>query len=292
MNAILPREPQVALPQGSVELLRDLIHQRAGIFFDQANFYLMVDKLSPLVTAKGFGSLLDYYFFLKDRPHYSEDWRRVMDALSVQETYFWRETDQIKTLVNILVPKWFSKSDDLLRIWIAASATGEEAFTIAMALEEAGFGRHPIQIVASDASEAALQKAQSGTFRERSFRATSPELRAKYFKQVREHWRIDPQILSRVRFERVNLVVRAETNELACVPIIFCRNVFIYFSPGVIAGIVRGFAERMPPGGHLCVGASESLLKMTEDFELQEVGSAFIYVRKPQLSPARPSHNQ
>lgn len=284
MTTILPCAPRFALPQGSVGLLRDLIHQKAGIFFDEGNFNLMVDKISPLVAAQGFASLLDYYFLLKERPHYSEEWRRVMDALSVPETYFWRETDQINALVNILVPGWFSKSDDLLRIWIAACATGEEAFTIAMALEEAGFGRYPIQIVASDASESALQKAQTGMYRERAFRATSPELRAKYFKASRGHWLLDPQILSRVRFERVNLVVRAETNELASAPIVFCRNVFIYFSEKVIATTVRGFAERMPAGGHLCVGVSESLLKITNDFDLEEIGNAFMYVRKPQLT--------
>ncbi|MEO5804078.1 MAG: protein-glutamate O-methyltransferase CheR [Verrucomicrobiota bacterium] len=285
MKELLLREPHFAVPQGSASLLRDLIHEKAGIFYDEANYYLMIDKLEPLVMAKKFVSLIDYYFFLKDRPHYSEDWRRVMDALSVQETYFWREMDQIRAVVNILVPAWFSRSNDLLRIWVAACATGEEAFTIVMALDEAGFGHHPIQIVASDASEAALQKARSGIYRERSFRATPPEIRAKFFKPSREHWLLNPELLSRVRFERVNLVVRAETSELACSPIIFCRNVFIYFSQEVIARTVRSFAERMPPGAHLCVAASESLLKLTGDFDLQEIGNAFIYVRKPQLTP-------
>ncbi|MFN7140816.1 MAG: CheR family methyltransferase [Limisphaerales bacterium] len=276
---------QVAVPPGSEALLRDLIHEKAGIFFDDQNFYLMVDKLMPLIKSKGFASLLDYYFLLKQRPHYSDDWRRVMDALSVQETYFWREMDQIRTLVDIIVPQWFARRNDLLRIWVAACASGEEAFTIAIALQEAGFGRHPIQIVASDASEAALQKAQSGMYRERSFRAIPPEMRAKYFRPGKEHWLLNPEILSRVRFERVNLIVKAETAELASSPVIFCRNVFIYFSSEVIGRVVRNFAERMPPGGYLCVGASESLLKITNDFDLKHLGDAFVYVRNPELSP-------
>ncbi len=146
-------------------------------------------------------------------------------------------------------------------------------------------GRYPIQIVASDASEAALQKAQAGMYRERSFRAMPPELRAKYFKPSREHWLLSPTIMSRVRFERANITMRVETGELANSPIIFCRNVFIYFSENVVATTVRNFAERMPPGGYLCVGASESLLRATQDFELREVGDAFVYVRKPELTP-------
>lgn len=286
MDALLsPKRPQITVPAGSEILLRDLVHLRTGTYFDKSNFYLMIDKLTPLIVSNGFSSLLDFYFFMKNRPHFSDEWRRVIDALSVQETYFWREMDQVNTLVNQIVPEWFSKSNDLLRIWVAACASGEEAFTIAIALEEAGWGRHPIKIVATDASEAALQKGQTGIFRERSFRAMPPELRTKYFNPIRGNWALKPEILSRVRFERVNIIVRTETAELAPSPVIFCRNVFIYFSPDVVAQTVRSFAERMPPGGYLCVGASESLLRLTNDFDLREIGNAFVYVRKQRLGP-------
>lgn len=282
----LPTSEQspIVIPEGSTPLLRDLIHERLGIFYDETHFYLMVDKVTPLIQLKKFTSLSEYYFHLKHRPHFSDDWRRLMDAVSVQETYFFREMDQINALTKILVPQWFERTDELLRIWVAASASGEEAFTIAMALEEAGYGKHPIEIIGSDASEAALEKARSGIYRERAFRTIAPEIKAKYFTPRREHWSLSADILRRVRFERVNLVAPAEITELAQSPIIFCRNVFIYFSKEVIARTVRRFAEWMPPNGHLCVGASESLLKITDDFEIKEIGGAFIYVRKPELS--------
>jgi chemotaxis protein methyltransferase CheR len=287
VDALISRgESRPSVPPGSAELLRDLIHANTGIYFEEPNFYLMVDKLTPLMQVRKCRSLLELYFFLKQRPHYTDDWRRVMDALSVQETYFWREIDQINAVAKIIVPKWFERTNDLLRIWIAASASGEEAFTLAIALEEAGFGRHPIQIVGSDASEAALEKARGGMFRERSFRSLPPEIRARYFKAGREHSLLSPTIMSRVRFERVNVIMPSETAELASSPIIFCRNVFIYFSEEVIARTVRNFAERMPPGGYLCVGASESLLRLTQDFELQQIGDAFVYVRKEELTPS------
>lgn len=286
MDALISREPnRLDVPPGSAELLRDLIHANAGVYFEEANFYLMIDKLRPLMESRKCRTLLDLYFYLKQRPHFSDDWRRVMDALSVQETYFWREMDQINAVTKVVVPQWFSKNTGLLRIWIAAAATGEEAFTLAIALEEAGFGQHPIQIVGSDASEAALNKARVGLFRERSFRATPPEIRARYFKASRDHWLLSPTIMSRVRFERVNVIMPSETAELASSSIIFCRNVFIYFSEKIISRTVRTFAERMPPGGHLCVGASESLLRLTQDFDLTQIGDAFIYVRKEKLTP-------
>jgi chemotaxis protein methyltransferase CheR len=284
MNSLLTSEPRIAIADGATPLLRDLIHERLGIYYDEAHFYLLIDKLTPLIRQKKLTSFSDYYFHLKQRPHFSDDWRRVMDALSVQETYFFRETDQINALTKVLVPEWFQRTNQLLRIWVAACASGEEAFTIAMALDGAGFGKHPIEIVGSDASEAALEKARTGIFRERAFRTTPPEIKARYFTPYRQHWSLNADLLRRVRFERVNLVAPTEVNELARSPIIFCRNVFIYFSKEVIARTVRRFAESMPPHGYLCVGASESLLKLTNDFEIKEIGGAFIYVRKPELN--------
>jgi chemotaxis protein methyltransferase CheR len=292
MNRLLPHQnAELAVPTGSAPLLRDLIHEKTGTFFDDGHLDMMIEKLRPLIVKQGFRSLLDYYYALRQRPHYSEDWRRVMDALAVPETYFWREMDQIRALVNVVVPQWFARTKEVLRIWVAACSTGEEAFTIAIALQEAGLSRHPIQIVASDSSEAALEKARTGLYRERSFRATPPEIRAKYFRpSLRDHWLLNPEIMSRVRFERVNLVIRAETGELARSPVIFCRNVFIYFSHAVIRQVIRNFAERMPPGGYLFVGASESLLKLTQDFELKEIAGAFVYVRKPQIARSDSRH--
>lgn len=284
-STFLPPSFLMVESKGVASLMRDLLHEKTGTFFDDAHLDRMLGKLEPLATARGLRSLDELYDLLRKRSQFSEEWRRVLDLLAVQETYFWREMDAIRAIVNVLVPQWFAGSRGPLRIWVAACATGQEAFTLLMALIEAGHANYPITIVASDASEAALEKARMGIFRERSFRALPLALRAKYFKPRGEHWQIAPEFLSRVRFERTNLVVRAETNELARAPIILCRNVFIYFSPEAIRRTVRHFAESMPPSGHLFVGASESLLKLSADFELKELDGAFVYVRQPQLTP-------
>src|SRR6185436_12723618 len=120
----------------------------------------------PLVVERGFGSFLDYYYLLKYDDGAAE-WNRVMNALSVQETYFYREVDQVKTLVDVLVPEFFSKTRARpLRIWSAACATGEEPLSIAMALNEKGWlERAPIEIYASDASTNAIEKAKRGVYR-------------------------------------------------------------------------------------------------------------------------------
>jgi chemotaxis protein methyltransferase CheR len=277
---VVPSGPTLSVPEGTGPLLRDLVHEHTGTWFEDDRIHLLLDKLAPLALERKIHSFLDYYYVLRYDTDNAAEWLRVMDVLSVQETYFWREVDQIQALVNILVPQWFARTSSTLRIWSAACATGEEPFTIAMALHEAGwFERAPIEIVASDASSTALEKARRGIFRERSFRNLPPALREKYFTSVPQGSCISPSLLVRVRFHRANLVVPSEIAGFSAAPIIFCRNVFIYFSQDAIRRTLCTFAQRMPPGGHLFVAASESLLKLTTDFELTEIGKAFGYIR-------------
>ena len=272
--APLPAPPPV--PQ----LLRDLVHERTGVYFETERFDTLLEKLEGRARAHGCTSYLEYYYVLKYEEKGPEEWRRVMDAFSVQETYFWREFDQVRALADVVVPAWFKRNTGPLRIWSAACATGEEPYTLAMALNEAGWGHHPIEIHASDASEAALEKARAGVYRERSFRALPVHLRQKYFTSCAGGHRISPEIASRVTFRWANLVAPSAIADLTTCAVIFCRNVFIYFSPTAITRVIHSFADGMPGEGCLFVGTSESLLKLTDDFDLQEIGGAFVYVRK------------
>ena len=274
----------LGLPKGTDALLRALIHERTGVFFDNGKADLLTDKLSPLVIERGFSSFLDYYYLLKYDETARDEWRNVMNALSVPETYFWRETDQVRALVETVVPQWFAaRGQEPLKIWSAACATGEEPLTIAMALDEAGwFDRATIEIHASDASTTAIEKARRGVYRERAFRNLSPELRAKYFKRegAAPSWRVREDLHGRVRWSVVNLIDEGEVAAPAAAHVIFCRNVFIYFSESAIAKTVRSFARHMRPPGYLFVGTSESLLRLTTDFNLEEINNAFVYVRQ------------
>ena len=271
----------LGVPKGADRLLRDLIHEHTGLYYDEQRLEPMLDRLASLVMERGFQSYLDYYYLLKYDADSAAEWPRVMDALSVPETYFWREADQFRALVDHILPDVASRhTGGAIRIWSVPCASGEEPLSIAMALNEAGwFDRLPIQIHASDASEAALAKARAGRYRERAFRALPPEMRDKYFVKDGDTWLVRPEICRRVEWSTVNLASQAEVRIKARVPVIFCRNVFIYFSDRSLRATVRVLAESMPPGGYLCVGASESLLQVTDAFELEQIGSAFVYVR-------------
>jgi chemotaxis protein methyltransferase CheR len=269
----------IPVPPGIPALLRDLVHERTGLFFEDARLDTLVDKLRDRAAACSCRSFLDYYYILKYDSESTDEWLRVMDAFSVQETYFFREYAQIEVLVDKVVPEWFQKNIEPLRIWSAACASGEEPYSIAIALKERGWDRLPIEIIASDASELALSKAQAAVYRERSFRSFPPDLREKYFNSTDEGWKLRKELIPEVTFRRINLACPADIAAIDRPQAVFCRNVFIYFSPSAIQRTVSAFALQMRPGACLFIGASESLLKLTTEFELREIGDAFVYVR-------------
>ena len=276
------RSQNLALPEGASVLIRSLINERTGMFFDNGKSDLLLDKLSPLVIERGFSSYLDYYYLLKYDSGARAEWQNVMNALSVQETYFWREFDQVRALVQTLVPQQHARNPAAkLRIWCAACATGEEPLTIAMALNEAGwFERASIEILASDASSKAIERAVRGVYKERAFRSLPLHLRERYFETDEAGWRVKSDIHSRVTWGIANLVKDEEIAPFATADFIFCRNVFIYFSESAISRVVRSFARHIRSPGYLFVGAAESLIRITTDFTLTEIDDAFVYVKR------------
>lgn len=271
------------LSPSAFTILRDLIHARTGLFYEDTKRDLLANKLSPRAIECGFDSFLDYYYLLKYDQAAADEWRHVVDALSVQETFFWREIDAIQALVQVLAPQWHTThTGKPLRIWSAACATGEEPLTIAMALTEAGwFKRMPIEIAASDASHAAIAAARRGIYGNRSFRNIPPALQEKYFTKTAHGWQVAPEIHARVCWSTANIAQPEEIATLARAPIIFCRNVFLYFSNESIRRTVQTFGSSMQSPGYLFVGVSESLLRLTNLFELREIGGAFVYVKQP-----------
>jgi chemotaxis protein methyltransferase CheR len=282
MNAL--RSETLGVPPAGLPVLQELVHERTGLFFDNGRSELFAERMAPLVVERGFRSFLDLYYLLKyDEAASKQGWRAVIDALSVPETYFWREIDQVKAVVRQVVPEMVRRSPGVpLRIWSAPCATGEEPLTIAMALDEEGwFERAAIEIYASDGSPAAIAKARAGRYRPRAMRVLPPALLEKHFVADGDMFAPRAELTRRITsWSVVNLMDLEDVAPLARSPIVFCRNAFIYFSAQSIRCVVDGFAAVMPTPGYLCVGASESLLKITTAFALQELDGAFVYAKR------------
>jgi chemotaxis protein methyltransferase CheR len=277
----LPAET-LGIPTTGLPVLLELVHEQTGLFFGNGRGDLFAERMAPLVVERGFRSFLDLYYLLKyDDGGGCDGWRQVLDALSVPETYFWREIDQIQALARCIMPELARNTIGPIRIWSVPCASGEEPLTIAIALEEAGwFDRVAIEIHGGDGSAVAIAKARAGRYRQRSMRALPIALQEKYFVAEGDAFVPRPALSRRISsWSVVNLMQAADIAPIARTPIVFCRNAFIYFSPQSVRRVVDTLAGLMPEPAFLCVGASESLLSVTTAFRLEEIGGAFVYVK-------------
>ena len=273
----------IRIPDRTLPLIRDLVHERTGLHYDDGRLDVVADRLTPLAAARGFDSLLDYYYLLKYDQQAEDEWVRAIDALSVRETYFWREFDQVRALTDVIMPRLVALHRRAIRIWSIPCASGEEPLSIAMALTESGwFARAAIELHAGDASGAALARARLGRFGVRAFRQLPTELRERYFNHDANagEWVARQILFDRVSsWVRINVMQPGDLRALQGADVVFCRNLFIYFREAGVRQVVNELAGLMSSPGFLCVGAAESLLRLGTPFELQDIGGAYVYVK-------------
>jgi chemotaxis protein methyltransferase CheR len=271
---------QPEINTNSVQLLADLILDRTGLLYENSRTDILIDRLTPLVVERGLDSLLDYYYLLKYDSQSEKEWRRLEAALAVNETYFWREFDQIKLAVDVLIPELQRiRPGTPVRIWHAGCATGEEPYSLAIALDMANrFSDGAIEISATDLNIDALARARAGIYRSRSFRSLPQSIKDSYFTRLSEHeFALSNDIRARVHFSHLNLMDQKMMVLRRNYDIIFCRNVFIYFSPAAIRDVTANFYRALNTPGYLFVAAAESLLRYTTRFEFTEINGIFAY---------------
>jgi chemotaxis protein methyltransferase CheR len=265
----LPMSPQVFV------ILNDLIEERIGIHYRPDDRDLLAEKITPRAIERGFDSLFDYYRFLRYDPSADEELHALADALVVNETYFFREVDQLRTLAHGLVPEILEQRG-AARIWCAACSTGEEPLTIAMLLDERGL-LGEVELVASDISRRALARASRGEYGRRSLRAAPGGVVGRWLLERGEVVTVEPSLCRSIEWRQVNLLDAAAVGALGSFDVIVCRNVLIYFREVVARSVVNRLAAILRPGGYLLVGASESLLRFGTSLACEERGGAFFY---------------
>lgn len=267
--------------QPALEWLRDLISERTGNHYSDEQLEWLWDKLQPRVVDLGLGSPLDYYYLLKYDPGAEAEWVQLHSAITVNETFFWREVEAVRAVAGTLAPEALRRGVDPVRIWHAGCASGEEAYSLAIALEEFAPRAAPhVEIVATDLDREVLERAEEATYRPRSLRMLPPDIQERWFRVTTDgRFRLDRRLRDRVRFAEVNLVDERAVRALGRFDVIFCRNVFIYFSPDAVRRTALLFHELLREPGHLFLGAAESLLRHRTPFMLDEVAGALTYVK-------------
>lgn len=274
-----PERPAAPLSRHLFVLLRDLINARAGLYYEDDKLDLFADKLVDRVIERGFAGFQEYYHHLKYDPDGEAEWTAIYDALTVNETYFMREVDQLHACVDIVVPELIAQHRAPLTIWSAACASGEEPLSLAMLLLERGL-EGEVRIVATDISRRALERARRGRYGARSLRAMPPQLAERYLERDGAEWDVRQSVRDLVSFRNLNLLDPVAMRAIRGIDVIFCRNVFIYFASASIQTVLDHFAAALNPGGYLFVGAAESLLRHASPFELVEIGGAFTYRKR------------
>jgi chemotaxis protein methyltransferase CheR len=274
------------MSEDEFRLLREVIQQHCGIWFRDDLSYLLERRLAPRLEVLGLQDFAAYHRHLRFDPNRLEELEAVVDVLTTNETYFWREPLQLQAFERELVPMLAASLDRArrLRILSAGCSTGEEAYTLATILRDSDrFAGWQLEVIGVDIARRVVEAARSGSYRDHSFRATESERIRRWFKLRGGRWLIDEEIRRMVRFEQANLVDPRGLAGLGRVDVIFCRNVMIYFDVPARQRMLSGFHRALRDGGFLLLGHAESLLNATADFELFHLQDELVY-RKPRAA--------
>jgi chemotaxis protein methyltransferase CheR len=270
------------LPDDVFRLLRDQIYKRSGMWFNDSSKYLLQKRLSPRAQELNFDSFQKYFYFLQYDPRSDAEFDQIFDLVTTNETYFFREPAQLQAFTEEIIPDVLSRKQiKKVRIWSAGCSSGEEPYSIAILLQEAGwYDQAAFEIFASDINQQVLAKARKGHYRENAFRATSPLLRERYFTREGDgSWKVRDEVRNRISFGRLNLYDEARVSLLGHLDIVFCRNVIIYFDDASKRVVVKNFYNRLSEGGYLLLGHSESLISLSTQFKLRHLKNDMVYQR-------------
>jgi len=243
-------------------LFRRLIYKIAGISLNDSKKVLLAGRLGKRLRQYGLKNFGDYYRMLASGD-YPEELQTMVDLLTTNETYFFREPQHFEFLRSEVIAKRTIPAP--LRVWSAASSTGEEVYSIAMTLADA-MPEKQWEVVGSDICTRVLSKAVSGHYSLARTEGIPPGHMRKYcLKGVRSHegtFLIDPELRRKTRFYQINLMNPVD-NDIGDFEVIFLRNVMIYFDQETKARVVHNLLPRLKSGGHLIIGHSETLNGIT-----------------------------
>lgn len=277
------KEEIIPLEEEVFRLIRDFVRDYCGIYFDDDSRYLLEKRLSRRVRTLHFSNFREYYRYLLYHKNREEELTSIIDIITVNETYFFREQNQLKTFSEEILPelKDINKDKKRLRVWSAGCSTGEEPYTIAiLVLEKGYFHNWNIEIFGSDINQRVLQAARSGIYRKNSFRATEPYFLRKYFREEDNISKISDNVKKYVNFSHLNLLDPFKVKLVGTVDVIFCRNVLIYFDYPSRKKVIDMFYERLADGGYLLLGHAESLINISTAFSLRHFKYDMVY-QKP-----------
>jgi chemotaxis protein methyltransferase CheR len=268
-------------------MLCELLRSRCGLNFDEHSRFLVEKRVSRRVRETDAGSVAAYNYLLRNGAQGELEFSQLVDALTTNETYFFRESSQLNALIHEVIPDLKNRKREKggsgpVTIWSAGCSSGEEAYSVVALGREAGLvPGEDFRIYASDISKTMLAKSRRGVYREASFRETSPGMRARYFEAKDGQFQVHDDLRQSVDFIHLNLLDRGKIALLGTMDVILCRNVIIYFNLDTKKEVIETFYQKLRPGGYLLLGHSESLINVSSAFELKHLKTDLVYRRPP-----------
>lgn len=263
------------MSQETFENWREYIYNLTGIYFQDNKKYLLESRLQKRIKHLNLKTYEEYLDYIKYSPNRNGEYRYLFEAITINETFFFRNQPQLDAMVSAIIPELLkspSKTNkNKLRIWSAASSSGEEAYSIAMVLTEFIKPKYPglnFEIIGTDINELMIETAKRGLYKEYSIRNTPPYYLKKYFNQTSEGYEIKPDIKNLASFKVLNLYDDAAMRSMTNFDIIFCANVLIYFDMKSKIKVVSHLYNSLIKGGYLFIGYSETLHGISKAFKL------------------------
>jgi chemotaxis protein methyltransferase CheR len=280
---VLDDEKPIEIQEDVFHLFRDLIYESSGVVLNEGSRHFVGNRLRNSVRQRRLDNFRDYYHFLKYDRKKDEELANVIDLLTIHETYFFREDQQLKTFSEEVLPELAKRKskEKTLRIWSAGCSTGEEPYTLSILFREnREFRDWDVQIIGTDISRRVLQSARKGVYQPPAFRATSPYYQQKYFVKEEGGIRVVDEVRQNVMFLWMNLFDEGKLALIHSMDAIFCRNVIIYFDTKGKKKLVDTFFRKLKEGGYLLMGHSESLINLTTAFALRHFKYDMVYQKQ------------
>ncbi|HEX2841795.1 protein-glutamate O-methyltransferase CheR [Hyphomicrobium sp.] len=249
------------------DALCEYLRRSSGLVMEQSKKYLVESRVMPIVRREKLSGLEELVLLLQkgQSPKLAKD---VIEAMTINETYFFRDKSPFDQFRSVMLPALLTarQNEKRLRIWSAAASTGQEAYSLAMILDEHA-ARMPgwkVEIIGTDLSEQVLDKARKGIYSQFEVQRGLPApMLLRHFNQIGDSWQISDNMRSKVTFRQLNLL--SDFTSLGRFDIILCRNVLIYFDASRKTDILARMTRILAPDGFLTLGASESLIGLKTD---------------------------
>ena len=262
---------------------RNQVYDRCGLHFDSKKIYFIKKRLAVRIEALGLDEVAEYISYLKFRDPRGTEFQELLNLLTTNETYMFREFDQLAVFAEDCLSEVCERKkksrNNTLKIWCAGCSTGEEAYTLAIILLEMlePFGAWQTKIKATDIDTTVLDKAKRAIYSPRSVKDVPDEYLQAYFQNDGDNYLINSLVKKLVSFRRLNLMDKKELKSVGMFDFIFCRNVLIYFDDASRKEVVNQFYEHLNPGGFIFLGHSESIGRISSAFTLRKMGGMIVY---------------